>query len=441
MLSLFFSVGIFHHSTIRVVQYLTCGCGILPAPFVCRDGNNPLNKINEMKTAKFFMAFMAAALLASCSDKDNDYSGDFGQIKVPDTRQLEQTAGSDDTQAAQGVTFTTEGAWTSTIAQTRAEAPDWISVSPDHGDAAGTYTLKITLEPNDSEESRSATIVITCGTSKIEISVTQEGSEDPITPSPELNVIQKIEWYNLDNPQKPEIEFIGEFTYTSRGLLKRYEEKPNAASQPELWHSILYNMQDKTASYVYYDPKDQNETPQVVTLDAKTGYWTGRTYSYSGDGWSAKQVTSYTYDANGCLQKEEGSHLSTPSGEKDSRWTFTYTWQNGNLNAIKYDFHDEDPDYKPLSITFSYDTEANPFADTSVDPVLLNTHIEYFDELALGFLGRHSAKRLRSITSWDGETTTYTYIYDAKDRISRIDLENRNGEYVNREYAIFTYAE
>ena len=94
-----------------------------------------------------------------------------------------------------------------------------------------------------------------------------------------------------------------------------------------------------------------------------------------------------------------------------------------------------------MSITFSYDTEANPFADTAVDPVLLNTHIEYFDELALGFLGRHSAKRLRSITSWDGETTTYTYIYDAKDRISRIDLENRNGEYVNREYAIFTYAE
>ena len=51
-----------------------------------------------MKTAKFFMAFMAAALLASCSDKDNDYSGDFGQIKVPDTRQLEQTVTADDTQ-------------------------------------------------------------------------------------------------------------------------------------------------------------------------------------------------------------------------------------------------------------------------------------------------------------------------------------------------------
>ena len=48
------------------------------------------------------MAFMAAALLASCSDSDEDYSGDFGQIKVPDTRQLEQTVTADDTQAAQG---------------------------------------------------------------------------------------------------------------------------------------------------------------------------------------------------------------------------------------------------------------------------------------------------------------------------------------------------
>ena len=93
------------------------------------------------------MDFMAAALLASCSDSDEDYSGDFGQIKVPDTRQLEQTVTADDTQAARGVTFTTEGAWTSTIAEkTRAEAPDWIGISPDHGDAAGSYTLKITLE-------------------------------------------------------------------------------------------------------------------------------------------------------------------------------------------------------------------------------------------------------------------------------------------------------
>ena len=40
-----------------------------------------------------------------------------------------------------------------------------------------SYTLKITLEPNTSGASRTATIVITCGTSKIEITVTQEGGK------------------------------------------------------------------------------------------------------------------------------------------------------------------------------------------------------------------------------------------------------------------------
>ena len=136
------------------------------------------------------MAFIAAALLASCSD-DKDYSGDFGQIKVPDTRQLEQTVSADDTQSARGVTFTTEGAWTSTIAETRAEAPAWISISPDRGDAAGSYTLKITLEPNTSGASRTATIVITCGTSKIEITVTQEGADDPIESNIRITAIPR----------------------------------------------------------------------------------------------------------------------------------------------------------------------------------------------------------------------------------------------------------
>lgn len=56
----------------------------------------------------------------------------------------------------------------------------------------GSYTLKITLEPNTSGASRTATIVITCGTSKIEITVTQEGADDPIESTP-ANRIMRID--------------------------------------------------------------------------------------------------------------------------------------------------------------------------------------------------------------------------------------------------------
>ena len=190
------------------------------------------------------MAFMAAALLASCSDSDEDYSGDFGQIKVPDTRQLEQTVTADDTQAARGVTFTTEGAWTSTIAEkTRAEAPDWIGISPNHGDAAGSYTLKITLESNTSEASRSATIVITCGTSKIEINVTQEGSDDPIEPMP-ANRIMRIDSHRqtIQNSGNSELErwtSTSHFAYDDAGRLTSYEWDDTPENTADVMDEVL----------------------------------------------------------------------------------------------------------------------------------------------------------------------------------------------------------
>ena len=188
------------------------------------------------------MAFIAAALLASCSD-DKDYSGDFGQIKVPDTRQLEQTVSADDTQSARGVTFTTEGAWTSTIAETRAEAPAWISISPDRGDAAGSYTLKITLEPNTSGASRTATIVITCGTSKIEITVTQEGADDPIESTP-ANRIMRIDSRqqtirNSGDSDPERWTSTSRFTYDDAGRLTCYEWDDSPENSADAMDEVL----------------------------------------------------------------------------------------------------------------------------------------------------------------------------------------------------------
>ena len=53
-----------------------------------------------MKTAKFFMAFMAAALLASCSDSDEDYSGDLAADQGPGHPATGTDRHADDTQAA-----------------------------------------------------------------------------------------------------------------------------------------------------------------------------------------------------------------------------------------------------------------------------------------------------------------------------------------------------
>lgn len=415
-----FSAGIFPYSTVRVVQYLTCGYEILPAPFVYRDGNNPLNKINEMKTAKFFMAFIAAALLASCSDKDNDYSGDFGQIKVPDTRQLEQTAGSDDTQAAQGVTFTTEGPWTSTIAQTRAEAPDWISVSPDHGDAAGTYTLKITLESNGSEESRSATIVITCGSSKIEISVTQEGTKDddggdePVERAPNGRLVKITEYVGQ------EVESVAVITYDdsddSRSRIKSFKMYWDE-TLADLYEEYLFTYDDDNLRIEekHYDKlptiygKELNCPDPVLTPRASfigtaecheiAG---GNNYIYHFD-YSDEQLSTVTYES----VDEDG-----PTGNKDED---RYIYQDRDCTKITWGALSGTGGTQ----TFTYDEEKphefeRLFASyPAIDPALYV--ISDPDMLRmLGFLG-HQSTRLpeKVVTNWgsDSETETLTYKY------------------------------
>ena len=264
------------------------------------------------------MAFMAAALLASCSDSDEDYSGDFGQIKVPDTRQLEQTVTADDTQAARGVTFTTEGAWTSTIAEkTRAEAPDWIGISPDHGDAAGSYTLKITLQPNDSEESRTATIVINCGTSKIEITVTQEGTDNPVEPMP-ANRITRIE-------------------------SRQQTIRNSGDSDPERWTSTSHFAYDDAGRLTSYEWDDTPEnTDNAMDEVLRISYPDAKTLKLSAETTESPEKESYTVTLD-----DAGRAVAAHSDDGPERWTFAY---DGNGCCKECTYEGDETHYYPRTV-------------------------------------------------------------------------------------------
>ena len=303
------------------------------------------------------MAFMAAALLASCSDKDNDYSGDFGQIKVPDTRQLEQTVTADDTQTARGVTFTTEGAWTSTIAEkTRAEAPDWIGISPDHGDAAGSYTLKITLESNTSEASRAATIVITCGTSKIEINVTQEGSDDPIEPMP-ANRITRIEnyWRTIRNSGDSEPErwtSTSHFAYDDAGRLTSYEWDDTPENTADVMDEVLrISYPDaKTLKLSAETTESPEKGSYTVTLDDA-----GRAVAARND--NGPERWTFVYDGNGCCKE------CTYEGDETHYYPRTVCrWSGNDLTGLDI--------YQGKEIDFSYEFEYH--TDLSNTPAMCN---------------------------------------------------------------------
>jgi hypothetical protein len=83
---------------------------------------------------KFLFCAAAAFLSAGCNDEDG--SGDFGNLKFPDTGELDQTFKADQTSSR--LTFEVAEAWTSEVVygDSRAdETTGWVSLSPDHGGA------------------------------------------------------------------------------------------------------------------------------------------------------------------------------------------------------------------------------------------------------------------------------------------------------------------
>jgi hypothetical protein len=255
------------------------------------------------------------------------------------------------------VTFTTEGAWTSTIAEkTRAEAPDWIGISPDHGDAAGSYTLKITLESNTSEASRAATIVITCGTSKIEINVTQEGSDDPIEPMP-ANRITRIEnyWRTIRNSGDSEPErwtSTSHFAYDDAGRLTSYEWDDTPENTADVMDEVLrISYPDaKTLKLSAETTESPEKGSYTVTLDDA-----GRAVAARND--NGPERWTFVYDGNGCCKE------CTYEGDETHYYPRTVCrWSGNDLTGLDI--------YQGKEIDFSYEFEYH--TDLSNTPAMCN---------------------------------------------------------------------
>lgn len=138
---------------------------------------------------KLLTMLLVSVAMISC-DKNDD--GEPTAITVPNQTELEQTVYADQTTGKSGVTFTTAGAWTSTISETsptrsnKTTSPEWISIDPASGDKAGSYTISISLSKNLTGAKRSATITIVCGGERITINITQEATtEEGKEPEPE----------------------------------------------------------------------------------------------------------------------------------------------------------------------------------------------------------------------------------------------------------------
>jgi hypothetical protein len=116
-----------------------------------------------------------AILFSACGPKD-DISD---PVVINDNQTLTQFVYADELQGQSAINFVAQGKWIASVSeQTHPDKkPEWISVNPDNGDNAGSYTMSIDLEPNPTRAERTAIITISCQQKNVEISVTQKATK------------------------------------------------------------------------------------------------------------------------------------------------------------------------------------------------------------------------------------------------------------------------
>lgn len=199
-------------------------------------------------------------------------------------------------------TFTAPGQWTAGIqpASDGSEA-SWLTIDPASGEA-GEHTVTLTAEANSAEEERTATVIVTSGSSSATVSVSQAGTtaqdepEEPDTPdhtglvkSVEVSFNENGYHYNFEYDGQNRVsqlqvrtkeggeyveEYTNNFTYNEDGtaILERdlYEEEGleilNIVFDTEGKATEMFSAETSTYPYKTSDDISYNDQGQLITI-------------------------------------------------------------------------------------------------------------------------------------------------------------------------------
>lgn len=287
---------------------------------------------------RFYLILSLVAMLFISCEGDFGEGGntDFGNITLDEnaTELLNQTLEGDALSGA-GITFTANAAWSATVREVRSGA-SWLTISPDHGEA-GTYTLSITLEANDTGADRAAEIIISCDGSTLKITITQKAAEQ-VTPS--LPVIEEknrigaiiFDTYYTDSayPNGAEESSIAKvnFTYNDKGEVCQIERdiELDGELRSRTTYPITYSGNQATTSslgqYIQYitDPQPHN---LLLKIEKEPG-----SVQFNSDG----SLASFTFGVDSPIKFEYGADgRLVKYGDEDDGDDFSFTWSDGNI--------------------------------------------------------------------------------------------------------------
>ncbi len=313
--------------------------------------------ISEMKNVIFIklcVLLIAAVFTFVACDKEEGTK----DIIVQNGSSQTQVVFADEEQGNSGVSFTTTGPWTSSIStvmpsvqstQLRATSettpaestPDWISISPNAGKAAGDYTIEISLLPNTTGVDRMAVIAILCNGTEMTITVTQKREkedgtlpEEPKEEPQESGNMPKVLQDALSNFLKENNEIFIDNTY------KQYNY--NISMWEERRYILAFNGENKK---IYqkgffedyrgnaYETYIEENTAYITYIDKKQSF-----HTVTDNIWETNTISYYMETIVDLVSDYR-------VGLENHVWTI-----NGNVYTGKY-FHDDITDEINITLT------------------------------------------------------------------------------------------
>lgn len=252
---------------------------------------------------------MLLITICSCNDDKDEPSITSGSITFPPSENTSPTFSSQGGTAT--LSFTATADWTTTLTNTRGD--NWITVNPTSG-SKGKAQITITTTANETYDSRSAAIVLKCGTNTDTVSVYQV-SKDAI-------IVARNEYYfnneggelnfkvesNLDLDITTSALWIQRIEASTRGLIEynlRFTILPNTAKEGRQGIiTIKDKKSDKQQAITIKQTDNDGEREALIALYKAT----------NGDGWTNK--------TNWCSDKPL------------SEWYGVYTNNNDRVHII-----------------------------------------------------------------------------------------------------------
>ena len=400
---------------------------------------------------KVLALLLAAFVLAACekeksSDKD---------IRVT-AGATNQTVYADETASAENpqVKFSTTGPWHTEVEDATeskaAAAADWVTLSRTSGDAAGDYTLEITLSVNYTGADRKALIRIVCGETVVTITIVQKGvteaGEQPV-PDPNVPGTGKAakEIITYGSVPAGTIDTHSWFECDDQGRIVQTSYMEDGDSEPFVEQKLVYeaNRLILTAYDEMVEVKpDGSSESHVVELVSHYEMEDGRLVKgLESDGEPNRDT--WTYDEGGYLveYKSHGSWeegICDPEGNcttvtKDYFTTYAYTWENGCPVTVT---QKSDNEKDPLDLTARCEFGNRAFGIANFD--LFTALIETGDwGMGYNLAGKRPARLPEKIVmtdNSDGEVqeATFRYEFDGDGAVTKVyrNLNNHGEELI-----------